>query len=1182
MLKSIKRISAIILALLTAFMSIPATSVKAASTSAVLLQHHPEYSYSFDRSFPAPFGLFPNQTHTLWTFKMNENNSGNYKTAYCIQYGKPANTGNQYDHQNDYSNLSAEQKKLLQRALTFGYNEHTGALYGGSWLDNAFATQAIVWTITSGQYGTDWEIPIADRLLQSNPTAREIYDKIREQIESFDKRPSFAAGSADHATDYEMKYNMINGRYELTLTDNNDVIPYFDFKSSGMDIRRNGNQLLLSTKRECGTLTIAANKKLPKDKLPTLISGAPEYWKNPTQQHMASLNVDGTPEKIPAYIKLHTEKIGNVKIKKTSEDGVVGGMKFKISGNGIDGTYTTQEDGTVLVENLVKGDYAITEVDTPSKYVQPKTQIVTVKPGKTAEVNFNNVVKKFNLSITKNDAETGSMPQGDANLDGAEYNIFDSRGNLADHIKADGQTATSKTLLLGTYKIYETVPPTGYTLNQEPVTVSGEYDGQTEEISRYDTGISDRVIKGQIAVTKFADKPITGSTDDGGMKQPLEGIEFTMTLKSTEKEACKIVTDADGYGITPMLPYGTYRIEETKGAEGYRKIEPFDVQIDQNGKIYKYILENTVYETEVKIVKKDAETGKPVLLEGTQFKIRDSGGNWVTQKYNYPEPATIDTFETSGNGTLVLPEPLRAGDYELYEVQAPSGYTISKEPIPFTVSSDNPSTVLEVTSSNKPVKGTVTIEKQGERFSGSDFRGTEYGVMHTPIYEMKGLQNVTFDILAAEDITTPDGTIRAEKGKIVDTITTGEDGTATSKPLYLGKYQVIEKNTPDGFVLDTEKHPFELAYADQNTELVTTAARVENKRQKAKVSLQKVVETVCTQTYNPLPEIVFGLYARDNIMTVENEVGIEKDSLIDAISIDGSGNGAFKADLPNGKYYVKELTTGNGYVLDRIEYDFIFQNMGNEAAEIPIHVNEGKPIKNILMRGAIEIQKSSEDKKVEGISFKVTGTTEIGTHYEKTFKTDAAGKIKIEGLVSGTYEVSEVKNDKTIGYIMPDSQKVTVKQGGTEEIEFRNSLIRGGFKLLKVDETEKALENVKFGLYTANDKKLKEFFTGKDGTYSMDDLSYGDYYLKELSAPKGYQHDKKAVYAFTVREPGKIVEIKVVNRKIPEKPETPLQKTTNQPKTGDAAPVVAILCILAASGTGLAIAAYKRYKMKRD
>lgn len=1184
MKKIIKRLLTGVLALATAMTTLPITQVQAAANNSVLLEKHPDKTYQFDSSFPAPFGSTTN-VHNFWTFKMNQNNNGNYKSVYCIQYGVAANTGDAYDHQNDISYLNAIQKKQLQKALMFGYNDNTGALYGGSWVDNAIATQAMVWVITTGQYGSSWESRIVDRLLASSSAARSIYNQIRANMEHFEIIPSFAASSAAKATDYELKYNMNNGKYELTLEDTRNVIKYFDFKGSGITVQRNGSKLLLSSDKDFDTTTLKANKNLPKDVLPTLISGTPEYWHNPTQQNMASLNLNGSYE-VPAYLKLHTEKIGHIQLKKTSEDGKVDGLRFRITGNGIDRIVTTEADGTILIENLVAGDYAITEVDTPNKYVQPKTQIVTVKPAKTSSVTFDNILKKFNIHITKSDTETGSTPQGDASLDGAEYDIYDSQGYLADHVIADGETATSKLLVLGTYNIYEVIPPTGYTLNNDPITVTGDFDGQTVEIGRADTGISDRVIKGQVAVTKFADAPLTGDTEEGGVKQPLEGIEFTLTLKSTGEEASKMVTDADGYAITPMLPYGLYRIEETVGAEGYRKIEPFDIQIDSNGKIYKYILENTVYETDVKITKIDAETGRAIPLAGTQFKIKDADGNWVTQKYNYPTPTTIDTFETAADGALVLPEPLRYGSYALYEVKAPHGYTVSKEPVPFEVTSGNPSALLEVTSANTPVRGTVTIEKLGERFSGSDFRGTEFGVMFAPIYELQALEGIPFDIIAAEDITTPDGTVRAKKGTVMDTITTGADGTVASKELYLGKYQAVEKNTLDGFILDVEAHSFELTYKDQNTAIVTTSARVENVRQKAKVSLSKVVETVCNQTYNPLPEVRFGLYAREDILTAGSEVGFAKDSLLDVIGTDESGNGTFNVDLPTGSYFVKELATGKGYSLDATEYNFTFQHMGQEVPEIHIHVNDGKPVKNVFMRGAIEISKTSEDKKIEGISFKVTGTTEIGTHYEKVFQTDKDGKIHIDKLLIGTYKVSEVIDDLTIGYITPDSQTVTVSNGETSQVEMKNQLIRGGFQLQKVDEDKIPLSGVKFVLFTADGKKLHEFVTDKDGTYRMDNLLYGDYYLKELEAPKGYELDKKEIHAFSITEDKQVIEIKVVNKKIPEKPATPAKPETpgtshklgDSPKTGDTTNIIGLAAILTMSAAGLASVAYKRYR----
>lgn len=536
----------------------------------------------------------------------------------------------------------------------------------------------------------------------------------------------------------------------------------------------------------------------------------------------------------------------------------------------------------------------------------------------------------------------------------------------------------------------------------------------------------------------------------------------------------------------------------------------------------------------MKIIKKDAETGKVIPLAGTQFKIKDSEGNWVKQKYNYPVPTEIDTFETAQDGTLVLPEPLRYGSYELHEVKAPDGYTLSKEPIPFTVTSENPSTMLEVVCSNQPVKGTVTIEKLGERFTGADFRMTEYGKLFTPIYELKGLEGISFDIIASEDIATPDGTVRYEAGTVVDTITTGADGKTTSRPLYLGKYQAVEKNTEDGFVLDTQKHPFELTYKDQHTEIVTASMRVENQRQKAKVSLVKEFEALCNQTYSPLSSVVFGVYAKEDILTASGEIGIEKGSLVDVFAVDEMGNGMMNTDIPAGSYFVKELATGNGYILSDREYPFEFQHMGTEAPVIPIHINDGKPIENKLMRGDIEIVKTSEDGKIEGISFKVSGKTAVGTDYEEIFTTDKDGKIHIENLPVGEYTVSEVADDKTIGYITPDDQTVKVENGNTTTAEFENILQRGGIRIEKSAEGETDLSGFEFeisGTSLTGVSYMEVFKTDKNGIIEVKDLLVGEYTVKELANDKTESYVLPADQLITVQH-GETAEVKIENRKI--------------------------------------------------
>ncbi|WP_187117544.1 DUF961 family protein [Beduini massiliensis] len=351
MKKIFKRLLTATLTLATLFTSLPATQVHASSNSVIRLEKHPQYGYQFDSSYPSLFGS-DTKYKDWWTFKMNVDSSGLEKIVYCIQYSIPCNTGDSYSHQHTHPDISSAQQKLLQRALVFGYNENTGNLYGGSWLDNAMATQAMVWVITGGQYGTSWESRIADNLLQDNPTARSIYNQIRANMESYDVIPSFTASSAGKAKDYEMKYNMNTGNFELTLEDSGNVLKYFDFSASGVSVKRNGNKLVLSapTEKQLDTITLKANKNLPKDVLPSLVSGTPEYWYNSTQQNHTSLDVTGSREAVPAYFKLHTEKIGHIKLKKASEDGIVSGLRFQITGNGIDRIYTTDKDGTPSTE----------------------------------------------------------------------------------------------------------------------------------------------------------------------------------------------------------------------------------------------------------------------------------------------------------------------------------------------------------------------------------------------------------------------------------------------------------------------------------------------------------------------------------------------------------------------------------------------------------------------------------------------------------------------------------------------------------------------------------------------------------------------------------------------------------------------------------------------------------------
>ncbi len=214
-----------------------------------------------------------------------------------------------------------------------------------------------------------------------------------------------------------------------------------------------------------------------------------------------------------------------------------------------------------------------------------------------------------------------------------------------------------------------------------------------------------------------------------------------------------------------------------KGAEGQKFVPDFSVFISEHGKTYYFILNNPTFTSLIRFEKKDAESGKIIPLAGTAVKIRNADtGEWVVQHINYPSPIDIDTFVTDSTGTLMLPEPLPFGNYELYEQQSPWGYVLDKEPVPFVV--DGSQDVVTVEKYNIPQKGTITVSKEGEVFS----HVAESGGMYQPQYEVQGQPGAVYEITALEDVITPDGTVRLKAGELAATLTTGSDGTATSEP----------------------------------------------------------------------------------------------------------------------------------------------------------------------------------------------------------------------------------------------------------------------------------------------------------------------------------------------------------------------------------------------------------------
>ena len=722
-------------------------------------------------------------------------------------------------------------------------------------------------------------------------------------------------------------------------------------------------------------------------------------------------------------------KRGGLKVTKTAEDGLTEGMKFRLYGTSISGIEVneyavTDKNGVAKFKDVLIGTgYTLEEVDTPTRYVVPEKQTAAIEWNKVTGKAFDNVLKKFSVTVTKSDSEKG-LPQGDASLAGAKYGIY--KGNqLIDTYTTDakGQFTTKWYVCGDDWLLKEIAPSEGYLLNTESLHIGAEARLYTVEynLAKPLDSLED-VIKGKIAIIKH--------TDDGSTKieTPEVGAEFEVYLKAagsyenakkTERDI--LVCDENGFAETKDLPYGEYTMRQTKGWEGKELLEPFNVYISEDGKIYRFLINNAPYEALIEIVKKDAETGKIIPAAGIGFKVRNTDtGEYIVQHINYPTPVDIDTYYTDVTGKLMLPEKLPYGNYEIIEQCTAYGYVLSAEPVAFKV--DGTKTTVTVEKHNMPQKGSIKLSKSGEIF----FSVIETDGLYQPVFADKGLVGAVYEITAAEDIITPDGTLRYAKGTVVDTVTTDESGDAASKPLYLGKYTVRETKAPYGMVLNNEAKSVELTYAGETVKLTETSAEFYNERQKAEVSLSKVLgkdETFGIGNNGEILSVQFGLYAAENLTAVDGS-GIPTDGLLEIANCGENGNISFKTDIPVGaKLYVKEIATDSHYILSDEKYPVTFEYAGQDTALVEIKANGGEAIKNDILYGSVKglkIDRETE-KSIAGAVFGLfcTDTSEFTKETAVLIdESDEDGIFYFENVPYGNWLVKELQ--PADGYLAND------------------------------------------------------------------------------------------------------------------------------------------------------------------
>ena len=1026
-----------------------------------------------------------------------KNADGNTIPLFCIEYGTtPPSSSYAYGTR---KMMSAKAQTAAKWVYAGYMSEHGNSIND---LDMAYC-QKKVWEIMGSS--TSWTF--------SDAGYKAWCKKAEDKMNSLNVKPSFDGNNIGTIKAGESKI----------VSDSNKVLsdyPAFDYSTC------NGNVHIIHSKNK-NELTISVNKNCTNS---SFYLPSTQYVKNGTGDDEDAILYypygSQSYQKLiysnyydPVYMSLegNIQPIGNLQLKKTSEDGKVSGINFTVTGpNGFNRTIATDGNGEWKIEGINPGTYTVTE-ESINKYVPQNPQAVTVEGGnKTATVTFSNKLKKFRVSVNKQDIEK-THSQGDAKLGGAIYGLYHGDTLVAQYTTQNDGTFTTDYFVCDTnWTLKEIQPSEGYLLDETVYPVGADPQLYTVEYNWTSNTVKEQVKKGKVSIIKH--------TDDGSTKieTPEKGAEFQLYLKSSGSfvnadpdERDTIICDEDGFASSKLLPYGVYTVHQTKGWDGREKITDFDVFIQSDNVTYKFLINNANFSSYLKVVKLDKETNKQIPYAGAAFEIYDADGHRISMKYTYPQITTIHTFYTNSEGYLITPEKLEYGDYKLVEVQAPYGYVLDSTPIAFSINQENSSTdtgvtVVKVKAKDIAQKGVIEITKTGEVFSSVNSSMNEKLNLNTymPIYEKGNLKDAVYEIYAAEDITTTDGTVRAEKGELVDTITTGDKGIAKSKELYLGKYTIIEKTAPLKFVLNKDKHNVELTYAGQNIKVTSTALSVYNERQKVSVSLSKTMEQ--DEIYgignnNEIKSVQFGIFADEDVKAADGTI-IPKDSLVTFANCDENGKIAFDCDLPIGyKWYAKEIATDEHYILSNKHYQFNTNYAGQDTKVIKINVSGNEKINNTLKRGKVEgIKINKDNDKLEGAIigiFKVSTTEFSEKNAIATTKTDKDGAFSFSNIPYGEWIVKEVA--APTGYVVDATQHhIHISDDG---VVINITMTDKQVQISKTDITgEKEVVGAELTI-TDESGNVVDSWTSTDTAHYANGLVEGQKYtLTEKTAPLGY------------------------------------------------------------------------------
>lgn len=855
----------------------------------------------------------------------------------------------------------------------------------------------------------------------------------------------------------------------------------------------------------------------------------------------------GAGDPVPAYFKLAIGE-GTVQIRKTdaTHGGFFAGAVYGIYDSG--GTkvdeLTTSATDYVKSKPLPLGHYYLQELKAPSGAILDTTkhEFDLTTNGATLSLSVSDQSQTANILITKqgevltgatqSDSEFGPLytpTYGLSALSGAVYDIY-ANENI---VSAGGKQlytkdqlvctvnsgAKSPNLPLGQYRAVEKTAPSGFALDTTPHIIDLTYKGQTVTVYTEPVTVTNQRQKVTVSLKKFIEENTLFPNPDAykdirfgifSSKDIQDNSGNTVIPKNSLLDIFGIDETLQG-SSSADLPISDYYLKELQTAPGWVldeteypfsfSAQPQDVQhviVEPNGG---QPISNETVKGYVEIYKSDATYGG--ALANAVYGIYTTNGTQAGS-------LTTDSkgYDKSG--------PLPRGSYYLQEISAPEGTVLDPKQYPFTISEQD--AVITIHLENISQQANVLITKEGERLTNADQSETEFGIQYTPVYGTETLSGAVYEIYANQDIYSPGGILLYSAGELITTVNGGE----ISPDLPLGQIRIQEKTAPEGFVLDTAPYIVDLTYKGQNVTVYTEPVTVTNQRQKVTVALTKLIEE---NPIFPNPDaykyIRFGIFTAQDFKDSSGNVVIPQNSLVDIISLDESLKGVSSADLPIGSYYLKELQTAPGWVLNETIYPFTFEAQPQEVQEITIDPSNGEPIVNNTVKGSIEISKLdlSTGQRLSGSKIQILDPDKIVVAEDVT---DESGTVRFT-LPYGNYFYCEAEAPE--GYVIdPTLYEFTIAgDGEIIKTSLHNRMISSEVVIHKVsskDGTPLYRAGIRF--MDAQGNVVAEGYTDQNGIFSTT-LTYGEYTWEEFQAPEGFILDPTP-HKVTITEDGKVIE----------------------------------------------------------